>query len=128
MKTTTLKLMMVALEVLLSINAHAYDVQKNGIFYNVVTKIKEATVTSGDSKYKNKVIIPESFVYNGVEYSVTSIGEKAFYECSGLTSITIPSSVTRIGNEAFFGCSGLTSVTIPNSVTFIESLAFYKCI
>ncbi|MBQ8495332.1 MAG: leucine-rich repeat domain-containing protein [Clostridia bacterium] len=51
----------------------------------------------------------------------------AFYNCSGLTSITIPSSVTSIGNEAFYGCSGLTSITIPDSVTSIGGSAFSYC-
>ena len=59
--------------------------------------------------------------------SVTSIGERAFSDCSGLTSVTIPDSVTSIGYLAFFGCSGLTSVTIPDSVTSIGDYAFYKC-
>lgn len=59
--------------------------------------------------------------------SVTSIGEGAFYGCSGLTSVTIPNSVTSIGYSAFQGCSGLTSVTIPNSVTIIDSWVFYGC-
>ena len=58
---------------------------------------------------------------------VTSIGNYAFYECSGLTSVTIPNSVTSIGSSAFMYCSGLTSVTIPNSVTSIGNLAFYNC-
>ena len=59
--------------------------------------------------------------------SVTSIGNMAFYYCSGLTSVTIPNSVTSIGNQAFRYCSGLTSVTIPNSVTSIGNQAFFIC-
>ena len=59
--------------------------------------------------------------------SVTSIGGDAFRDCSGLTSLTIPSSVTSIGSYAFWDCSGLTSLTIPSSVTSIGYAAFYDC-
>ena len=59
--------------------------------------------------------------------SVTSIGYSAFEGCSGLTSLSIPSSVTSIGSGAFEGCSGLTSLTIPSSVTSIGSGAFEDC-
>ena len=59
--------------------------------------------------------------------SVTSINHDAFYGCSGLTSLTIPSSVTSIGEAAFMGCSGLTSLTIPSSVTSIGWGAFCGC-
>ena len=64
------------------------------------------------------VVIPDS---------VTSIGEKAFWVCSNLTSITIPNSVTSIGESAFAGCSGLTSISIPDSVTSIGKFAFCGC-
>ena len=56
--------------------------------------------------------------------SVTSIGDYAFYNCDGLTSIEIPNSVTTIGIQAFYSCSGLTSIEIPNSVTTIGNWAF----
>ena len=58
---------------------------------------------------------------------VTSIGPYAFYNCSGLTAVTIPGLVTSIGNYSFYGCSGLANVTIPNSVTSIGVQAFYMC-
>ena len=59
--------------------------------------------------------------------SVTTIGERVFWGCSGLTSLTIPNSVTSIGYGAFSGCSGLTSMIIPNSVTSIGDYAFQSC-
>ena len=62
-----------------------------------------------------------------VELPVTSIGQKAFYGCTGLKSIEIPNSVTSIGQEAFYGCTGLKSIEIPNSVTSIGDWAFEEC-
>ncbi len=59
--------------------------------------------------------------------SVTSLGQSVFYGCTGLTSVMIPSSVTSIGQAAFYGCTGLTSVTIPSSVTSIGNSSFFNC-
>ena len=127
MNTTILKSVMTVLEALFSLNAFAYDVEIDGIYYNIVTKAKIAEVVSGDNKYSGDITIPKSILHDGVTYSVGSIGDMAFYGCSGLTSVTIGSSVTSIGSSVFYGCSGLTSVTIPGSVTSIGSSAFYRC-
>ena len=117
------------LMMLLPMVAGAQDaVEIDGIYYELVSKIKEAIVKQKSSGYySGNVVIPASVTYDGAEYSVTSIGGSAFYNCSGLTSVTIPNSVMSIGNSAFRGCSRLTSITIPNSVTSIEGGTFYGC-
>ena len=115
------------LSVLFSISASAYDVEVDGIYYNLIAKGKKAEVTSGDNEYTGAIAIPSTISYNDEDYNVTSIGEGAFYGCSSLTSITIPNSVTSIGGSAFYGCSSLTSITIPNSVTKIGDRAFSDC-
>lgn len=111
--------------------ANGYDAKVDGVYYNLKSG-NVAEVTSygfyGNSGYSGEVNIPEKFIYEGVQYSVTSIGENAFEDSSDLISVAIPNSVTSIGKCAFYGCTGLTSVTIPNSVTIIESYAFCGCI
>ena len=102
-------------------------VEINGIYYNLNECEKTAEVTKNPDKYSGAVSIPETVSHNGVTYSVTSIGDWAFYECSGLTSVNIPESVTSIGNWTFSECSGLTSVNIPDSVTNIGDWAFGFC-
>ena len=116
------------LSVFFSISASAYDVEVDGIYYNLISEGNVAEVTKGDNKYSGDITIPSSINVNEVEYPVTSIKKHAFSNCSSLTSVTIPNSVTSIGYGAFYGCSGLTSVTIPNSVTSIGYCAFEECI
>ncbi|MCI6645489.1 MAG: leucine-rich repeat domain-containing protein [Bacteroidales bacterium] len=123
---------------MLSFHAMAYDFsytyQETTLYYTITSdNAVEVTYYSSDNYFQNNnyvsgaVVIPSSVTNNGTTYSVTSIGEEAFAECSGLTSVTIPNSVTSIGNSAFSGCSSLTSITIPNSVTSIADYAFAGC-
>ena len=117
---------MILLGVLFTLNVYAdYRVQINGLYYNL-----NSTFASVSSYNQNtgSVTIPSSVSYNGIDYPVRGIGEFAFSNCKGLTSVTIPNSVITISSYAFKNCSSLTSVSIPNSVVSISFGAFEGCI
>ena len=94
-----------------------------GLEYSLSNDGNGYTVTSIGTCTDTELVIPSK--HNSKP--VTSIGEHAFYGCTGLTSITIPNSVTSIGSDAFSDCRGLTSVTIGESVTSIGHDAFAYC-
>ena len=76
-----------------------------------------------------KIVEGGGYNINGFYYPTSNdkIGDNAFCDCSGLTSLTLPSDVTEIGNAAFEGCSGLASLTLPSGVTKIGYSAFLRC-
>ena len=102
-----------------------YNFNSDGSSLGVTYRGADASIYSND--YTGEIVIPEIVTYSGKTYSVTSIGQNAFYYNSDLTSVTIPNSVTNIGFQAFCGCSSLKSVSIPNSVISIDLCAFYGC-
>ena len=95
----------------------------DGINYSLNADAKTAGVTK--SNVTGDIVIPEKITVDGVEYSVTCIKEGAFYSCSSLTSVDMP-SVTSLEYQAFYDCNRLTSVNMP-SVTSIGQSAFYSC-
>ena len=111
------------------------------LYYNITSSTEPYTVevtsqirATSINNYTNystyptgDLIIPSSVTYSGRTYSITSIGTNTFYNCSELTSVTIPNNVTNIGGGAFDRCFGLISVTIGNSVTNIGMSAFNYC-
>ncbi len=86
------KLLIVFILFLLPSLVNAYDVEKRFIYYNLISKTQEAEVTYGDSKYGGNIVIPETISYDGITYTVTSIGQEAFRDCYSLKSVTIPSN------------------------------------
>ncbi len=113
-----------------STHIFAYDVNINGIYYNLNTLEKTAEVTyksSTSGGYFGTVIIPSSITYNENSYSVTRIGDYAFYGCDDLATVVIGDSITTIGEGAFSWSFGLTSIAIPDLVTTIGDGAFYQC-
>ena len=130
------RLWLLAIMMCATIGTSAHDFEVDGIYYKITSSSSPYTVAvtyQGDDpslysdRYTGSVTIPKTVTYNSTTYSVTSIGREAFYNCSGLISVTIPNSVSSIGSSAFFMCSGLTFITIPNSVTNIGIHAFLMC-
>ena len=118
-------------------NAQVEHVEIDGIWYNLTSETKEAEVTyeygnliyGYHSDYSGSIAIPSIVTYLDVEYRVTSIGYRAFINCSDLTDITIPERVTNIGESAFHSCNSLTTITIPENsqLTSIGNSAFSNC-
>ena len=116
----------IAMMLAISLPSLAHDFEVDGIYYNITNETEKSVAVSYKgsswgtySEYSNNVSIPESVLYNGKTYSVTSIDPHTFDGCAGLTSITIGNSVTSIGKYPFSDCTGMTSITIGNSVTSI---------
>ena len=101
----------------------------DGLRYFLEPGTKTASLMPNkNGRYFGDIVVPEKVKSSdGVEYSVTSFGDKCFSQCSGLTSITIPSSVTSLGRSCFEWCKVLTSITIPSSVTSLGGRCFSYC-
>ncbi len=83
---------------------------------------------SGFTKPTGTLALPETVTYNDETYTLTSIGYAAFYNCTGITTMTMPATVTNIGNYAFCQCSSLSgSLDLPEGLTNIGYEAFYPC-
>lgn len=132
MKHFNLILMFTVLMSMIGAKTFAYDIEVANaegvtIYYNSINDGIELEVTyktKGYNSYSGVVAIPEDVTYDNKTLKVTSIGYNAFYDCSDLTSVTIPNSVTIIKWGAFEKCRNLASITIPNSVASIDCYAF----
>lgn len=110
---------------------HAYDFEKDGIYYNV-TSLTDLTVEvtceeeyASENSYRGDIVIPEQVEWNGKTFTVTGIGASCF-SYAELSSIQLPETLTSIGSGAFISCP-IQSIKIPDNVKSIESYAFSGC-
>lgn len=133
------KIILLLLLIILPTMARGFTVFNDGFLYEYEVKyvggsqLYELTASfiSNKENYSGDIVIPSSFKYEFLkgrmyDCKVVAIGNRAFYNCKDLTSVTIPSSVTSIGAYAFSGC-GLSSYSIPNSITKIGVGVFENC-
>lgn len=110
-----------------ALSVWAYDFQSGDLYYNITSHTAPYTVEVTYKKFSSTgnytgitdVIIPESVTHNNITYSVTKIGEAAFYGCSSLISVHILNTITTIDAMAFCDCSSLATLNIPSSVVKI---------
>lgn len=114
------KTLFVLLFMIVPLLANAVVVEIDGIYYNLISKSNIAEVTNNPQKYSGDVVIPNEVSFEGKQYTVTSISEKAFYQSNGLKSITIPKSITQIGKEAFSYCDNMEAVYISDLQCWCE--------
>ena len=107
-------------------NVFAYDCEIDGFYYDRIGET-EFSFAKCPYDYKGHVTIPSIVTFKGKSFVVVEIGSGAFYNCTSVTSVSIPNSITRIMPQAFQQCTSLTSITIPNSVTQIKWDAFQDC-
>ena len=110
----------------------AHDFVSDGIYYNIIdddAKTLEVTYR-GDiyhehtDRYTGSVSIPKKVIMGQLTYTVERIGEFAFANCDGLTSIEMQNNITSIGELAFYNCYNLANVTIPASCRTLGAGAF----
>ncbi|MBO4663416.1 MAG: leucine-rich repeat domain-containing protein [Bacteroidaceae bacterium] len=120
----TLKVLLFFIATLFSVCGWAYDFEKDGIYYNILSeKDKTVEVTHyGYGSYNGDITIPTKVN----DYDVVRIGSEAFY-MSAITSISISNSITEIGGGSFMNCTTLKSIFIPKNVKIIEENAFAGC-
>lgn len=95
----------------------------DGIYYSIYSSTNK-TVSVAENQYEGVLVIPSSITYNGSVYSVVEISSNAFFDCTNLLSVTVPSSVTFIGENAFRGCSNLNELILEDGEEAIE--IFYQ--
>ena len=108
----------------------AYDFEREGIYYNINgnNSVEVTYRTTSHNSYSGSVSIPAQVTYGGVSYDVTAVGSSAFRRSTNLTSVTFPTSIKSIGDYAFYQCTGLTGIlSLNEGLETIGNYAFAYC-
>ncbi|MTK52459.1 leucine-rich repeat protein [Paludibacter sp.] len=99
----------------------------NGLYYKITSATTASVTYFNGNDYSGDIAVPATTSYHGTTYNVTAIGDSAFINCSGLTSVSLTDSVTSIGRYAFYKCIGLSRLTLPDAITTMGSFALANC-
>lgn len=122
------KLVSISLFALFSAHAAtAKEATIENVKYDLSEEKKTAVIADAKNMAIEAVEIPESIQYENESYTITGIGDHAFYKNAVITEVKLPNSITSLGKYAFGSCTQLKSVTIPASVETLEEGAFYAC-
>lgn len=111
-----------------SVSAWEFTIDSLNLKFREIDAVNHyVSVCAANPKPKGDIVIPSTVYDSGETYTVTNIGEWAFYGCNNLTTVVIPGSVKKIHKNAFCQCSKLTSVTMEDGITTIGDAAFVNC-
>lgn len=106
---------------------YSYYVTVDKKYYYLDTENHTAELKGSGNWNAESLTIPSTISYNGITYTVISIGRQAIVNHKNLVSVSLPNTITNIGDAAFHGCSKLESIVIPNNVENIGGAAFDYC-
>ena len=123
------RLMAIVACVLCALGANAYSFYQDTIYYTITgpNTVEVTSMAYRTPSYSGDVVIPETVTYEEVTYTVTAIGEEAFYRCDQVTSIQLPQTIKNVRKGAFNRCSKITEMYFPDSVTVINDWVCYDC-
>ena len=110
---------------------HAVNSKGDTLYYNITSgttvEVTYDVASKNRTNFSGHIIIPDSVCYNSQWYRVTRIGDRAFYHCILIDSVSLPEGIDSIGNWAFQYCQKLRGITLPSSLKFVGNNAFIRC-
>lgn len=100
---------------------------KDGLIYNLLPSTSTAIIIGFTAELSPNLILPETIIYEGNEYEVSAIGEKAFFDCNILETCIISNTIVEIGDEAFYNCNKLKEITFGQKLRELPTSCFANC-